>query len=187
MAVNTGPAHRERPQEPALHPRSGVHPRHGRCLEPRHRRGVRCPQSLAAALSPQTHRLPRAGALPGLDPGGGAAGSGAAADAAPHPAVPGALCLHRDPVEEVLQAAVAAPGFGLHALFVAEWDGAGSLQVLAAEGRTPQLPLEPGDARCQLRRRRAYLIVAEHWRRRPAAGRGDGPGDGPCRPGPLRR
>jgi hypothetical protein len=28
---------------------------------------------------------------------------------------------------------------------VAEWDGAGSLQVLAAEGRTPQLPLEPGD------------------------------------------
>ena len=97
------------------------------------------------------------------------------------------FALHRDPVEEVLQAAVAAPGFGLHALFVAEWDGAGSLQVLAAEGRTPQLPLEPGDARCQLRRRRAYLIVAEHWRRRPAAGRGDGPGDGPCRPGPLRR
>jgi hypothetical protein len=55
------------------------------------------------------------------------------------------FALHRDPVEEVLQAAVAAPGFGLHALVVAEWDGAGSLQVLAAEGRTPQLPLEPGD------------------------------------------
>ncbi len=55
------------------------------------------------------------------------------------------FALHRDPVEEVLQAAVAAPGFGPHALFVAEWDGAGSLQVLAAEGRTPQLPLEPGD------------------------------------------
>jgi hypothetical protein len=55
------------------------------------------------------------------------------------------FALHRDPVEEVLQAAVAVPGFGLHALFVAEWDGAGSLQVLAAEGRTPQLPLEPGD------------------------------------------
>ena len=40
---------------------------------------------------------------------------------------------------------MAAPGFGLHALVVAEWDGAGSLRVLAAEGRTPQLPLEPGD------------------------------------------
>jgi hypothetical protein len=55
------------------------------------------------------------------------------------------FALHKGPVEEVLQAAVAAPGFGLHALFVAEWDGAGSLQVLAAEGRSPQLPLEPGD------------------------------------------
>ena len=43
------------------------------------------------------------------------------------------FALHREPVEEVLQAAVAAPGFGLHALFVAEWDGAGSLQVLAFE------------------------------------------------------
>jgi len=55
------------------------------------------------------------------------------------------FALHRDPVEEVLEAAVAAPGFGLHALVVAEWDGAGSLRVLAAQGRTPQLPLEPGD------------------------------------------
>jgi hypothetical protein len=55
------------------------------------------------------------------------------------------FALHREPVEEVLEAAVAAPGFGLHALVVAEWDGAGSLQVLAAQGRTPQLPLEPGD------------------------------------------
>jgi hypothetical protein len=55
------------------------------------------------------------------------------------------FALHRDPVEEVLQAAVAAPGFGLHALVVAEWDGASSLQVLAAEGRTPQLPLETSD------------------------------------------
>ena len=55
------------------------------------------------------------------------------------------FALHREPAEKVLQAAVAAPGFGLHALFVAEWDGAGSLQVLAAEGRTPQLPLDPGD------------------------------------------
>jgi hypothetical protein len=55
------------------------------------------------------------------------------------------FALHRDPVEEVLEAAVAAPGFGLHALFVAEWDGAGSLRVLAAQGRTPQLPLDSGD------------------------------------------
>ena len=53
--------------------------------------------------------------------------------------------LHREPVQRVLQAAVAAPDFGLHALIVAEWDGAGSLQVLAVQGRTPQLPLEPGD------------------------------------------
>ena len=63
----------------------------------------------------------------------------------PSPRFQERFALHRDPVEEVLQAAVAAPGFGLHALFVAEWDGAGSLQVLAAEGRSPQLPLEPGD------------------------------------------
>ena len=63
----------------------------------------------------------------------------------PNPRFQERFALHKDPVEEVLQAAVAAPGFGLHALFVAEWDGAGSLQVLAAEGRTPQLPLEPGD------------------------------------------
>jgi len=55
------------------------------------------------------------------------------------------FALHRDPVEEVLEAAVAAPGLGLHALVVAEWDGAGSLRVLAAQGRTPQLPVESGD------------------------------------------
>jgi hypothetical protein len=53
--------------------------------------------------------------------------------------------LHREQVQKVLQAAVAAPGFGLHALVVAEWDGAGSLKLLAVQGRTPQLPLEPGD------------------------------------------
>lgn len=63
----------------------------------------------------------------------------------PSPRFQERFALHKGPVEEVLQAAVAAPGFGLHALFVAEWDGAGSLQVLAAEGRTPHLPLEPGD------------------------------------------
>ena len=63
----------------------------------------------------------------------------------PSPRFQERFALHREPVEEVLQTAVAAPGFGLHALFVAEWDGAGSLQVLAAEGRSPQLPLEPGD------------------------------------------
>jgi hypothetical protein len=48
-------------------------------------------------------------------------------------------------VQKVLQTAVAAPGFGLHALVVAEWDGAGSLKLLAVQGRTPQLPLEAGD------------------------------------------
>ena len=53
--------------------------------------------------------------------------------------------LHREPVQEVLRAAVATPGFGLHALLVAEWDGAGSLRVLAAQGRTPQLPVDSGD------------------------------------------
>jgi hypothetical protein len=53
--------------------------------------------------------------------------------------------LHREQVQKVLQTAVAAPGFGLHALVVAEWDGAGSLKLLAVQGRTPQLPLEADD------------------------------------------
>ncbi len=33
---------------------------------------------------------------------------------------------------------------GLNTLLIADWDGAASLQVLAAEDRTPQLPLQPG-------------------------------------------
>jgi hypothetical protein len=41
--------------------------------------------------------------------------------------------LHRKVVQKVLQTGVA------------EWDGAGSLELLAVQGRTPQLPLEPGD------------------------------------------
>ena len=52
--------------------------------------------------------------------------------------------LHREQVQGVLRAAVAAPGFGLHALMLAEWDGAGSIKVLAVQGRTLQHPLEPG-------------------------------------------
>jgi hypothetical protein len=53
--------------------------------------------------------------------------------------------LHQEQVLKVLQTVVTAPGFGLHTLVVAEWDGAGSLKLLAVQGRTPQLPLEAGD------------------------------------------
>ncbi len=52
--------------------------------------------------------------------------------------------LHREQVQGVLRAAVAAHGFGLHTLMVAEWDGASSLKVLAVQGSTLQLPLPPG-------------------------------------------
>jgi hypothetical protein len=54
------------------------------------------------------------------------------------------VALHREQVQGVLRAAVAAHGFGLHALMVAEWDEASSLKVLAVQGRTLQLPLQPG-------------------------------------------
>ena len=55
------------------------------------------------------------------------------------------VALHREQVQGVLRAAVAAHGFGLHSLMVAEWDGASSLNVLAVQGRTLQLPLQPGE------------------------------------------
>jgi hypothetical protein len=90
----------------------------------------------------------------------------------PSPRFQERFALHKDPVEEVLQAAVAAPGFGLHALFVAEWDWAGSLQVLAAEGRSPQLPLEPGDdvlLRVAMARVMGHLALGLCDGERPAA------------------
>jgi len=46
-----------------------------------------------------------------------------------------------------LRSGAASRTFGLHSLVLAEWDGAGSLKVLAAEGETSQLPLEPGEER----------------------------------------
>jgi hypothetical protein len=52
--------------------------------------------------------------------------------------------LHREQVQTLLRSAIAAEPFGLNNLVIADWDGATSLQVLAAEGRTPQLPLQPG-------------------------------------------
>jgi len=55
------------------------------------------------------------------------------------------MALQREQVQMVLRAAVAAEGFGLHSLLVAEWDGASSLKVLAAQSRTLQLPLPPGE------------------------------------------
>ena len=55
------------------------------------------------------------------------------------------VALHREQVQGVLRAAVAAQGFGLHILMVAEWDGASSLKVLAVQGRTLQLPLQPSE------------------------------------------
>jgi len=50
----------------------------------------------------------------------------------------------REQVETLLRSAVGAETFGLNTLVLAQWDGGASLQVLAAEGRTPQLPLQPG-------------------------------------------
>ena len=52
--------------------------------------------------------------------------------------------LQREQVQILLRSAIAAQPFGLNNLVIADWDGATSLQVLAAEGRTPQLPLQPG-------------------------------------------
>ena len=52
--------------------------------------------------------------------------------------------LHREQVQTLLRSAIAAQPFGLNNLVIVDWDGATSLQVLAAEGRTPQLPLQPG-------------------------------------------
>ena len=55
------------------------------------------------------------------------------------------FALHREQVQGVLRAAVAAQSFGLHILLVAEWDGGSSFKVLAVQGRTLQLPLQPGE------------------------------------------
>jgi hypothetical protein len=52
--------------------------------------------------------------------------------------------LHKEQVQTLLRSAIAAQPFGLNNLVIADWDGAATLQVLAAEGRTPQLPLQPG-------------------------------------------
>jgi len=52
--------------------------------------------------------------------------------------------LHREQVQTLLRSAIAAEPFGLNNLVIADWDGAATLQVLAAEGRNPQLPLQPG-------------------------------------------
>jgi hypothetical protein len=51
---------------------------------------------------------------------------------------------HREQVESLLRSAVGAETFGLNTLVLAQWDGGATLQVLTAEGRTPQLPLQPG-------------------------------------------
>ncbi len=51
---------------------------------------------------------------------------------------------HQTEVATLLRSAIGAETFGLNTLVLADWDGAASLQVLAAEGRTPQLPLQPG-------------------------------------------
>jgi len=51
---------------------------------------------------------------------------------------------HKEQVQTLLRSAIGAETFGLNTLLIANWDGAATLQVLAAEGRTPQLPLQPG-------------------------------------------
>jgi len=55
------------------------------------------------------------------------------------------FAVHREQVQGVLRAAVAAQSFGLHSLLVAQWDGGSSLKVLAVQGRTLQQPLQPGE------------------------------------------
>jgi hypothetical protein len=54
---------------------------------------------------------------------------------------------HQEQVRTLLRSGAASGTFGLHSLVLAEWDGAGSLKVLAAEGETAKLPLEPGEER----------------------------------------
>lgn len=51
---------------------------------------------------------------------------------------------HQEQVRSLLRSGAASGTFGLHSLVLAEWDGAGSLKVLAAEGETAHLPLQPG-------------------------------------------
>ena len=51
---------------------------------------------------------------------------------------------HQEQVRTLLRSGAASGTFGLHTLVLAEWDGAGSLKVLAAEGQATQLPLQPG-------------------------------------------
>ena len=63
------------------------------------------------------------------------------------------FAMHRDPVEEVLQAAVAAPGFGLHALFVAEWDGVGTLRCWRPKAAPPSCRWNPETTSCRGSRR----------------------------------
>lgn len=54
---------------------------------------------------------------------------------------------HQEQVRSLLRSGAASGTFGLQSLVLAEWDGAGSLKVLAAEGETAQLPLQPGQER----------------------------------------
>ena len=54
---------------------------------------------------------------------------------------------HQEQVRSLLRSGATSGTFGLHSLVLAEWDGAGSLKVLAAEGETAQLPLQPGEER----------------------------------------
>ena len=54
---------------------------------------------------------------------------------------------HQGQVQTLLRHAIEASGDGLHTLALLQWDGGGSVTVLAADGRHGQLALRPGQQR----------------------------------------
>jgi hypothetical protein len=54
---------------------------------------------------------------------------------------------HQGQVQTLLRHAIEASGDGLHTLALLQWDGGGSVTVLAADGRHGQLALTPGQQR----------------------------------------
>ena len=54
---------------------------------------------------------------------------------------------HQGQVQTLLRSAIEASGDGLHTLALLQWEGGGSVTVLAADGRHGQLALRPGQQR----------------------------------------
>jgi hypothetical protein len=63
---------------------------------------------------------------------------------APGPSFKQRLAQQQERVEELLRSTVAAGSYGLTALVVVGWDGRGSFQVLAAQGRSDRIGLHHG-------------------------------------------